>query len=208
MINVTLKTLPALKRAATDRRRRGGAPPPRVVNVTSAAGLCAAPGFAAYNVSKFAAEAFSSCLRMELGGPVGAWGIPVVTVNPTFHETPLVAGAEHGIRRRWEQLSASARAEEYGEAHAAAVFACAANMCRSLEWEPRHVISALSHAVTDPWPRSQYLVGMDCKTAIPIGRCLPPAMYDAIDAIAHGWWRVPRPRAYLDHTPSPAPKAD
>ena len=76
---------PLLKRAAAAAASRdggsGGArkppPPPRLVNVTSAAGLCCSPGLAPYHASKFAAEALSSCLRLELGGPCGCWDIPV-----------------------------------------------------------------------------------------------------------------------------------
>ena len=82
----------------------------RVVNVVSMAGLVVG-GFAApYHGSKFAAEALSSCLRSELQ----SWNVQVVTVNPSFHETPLTLGMRQTIINMWENVPASVR-DEYGE---------------------------------------------------------------------------------------------
>ena len=58
----------------------------RVVNITSMAGLMGtAPIFTAYASSKHAANVASHALRAECRG-----FLDVVTVNPSFHETPLV----------------------------------------------------------------------------------------------------------------------
>lgn len=104
MIRTCKAFMPILKAQAHDYKRA------RVVNVVSMAGLVVG-GFAApYHGSKFAAEAFSSCLRSELKH----FGVKVVTVNPSFHKTPLFTGMLPNVTKMWEQLPASKR-EEYGE---------------------------------------------------------------------------------------------
>jgi len=82
----------------------------RIVNVVSMAGLVTG-GFAApYHGSKFAAEALSSCLRSELRN----FHIQVVTVNPSFHKTPLVTCMRQNVINMWEQVPPAIQ-EEYGE---------------------------------------------------------------------------------------------
>lgn len=82
----------------------------RVINVVSMAGLVVG-GFAApYHGSKFAAEALSSCLRSELN----QWHVKVVTVNPSFHKTPLVTGMQQNLTKVWEQVPSS-KQDEYGD---------------------------------------------------------------------------------------------
>ncbi|XP_050390160.1 retinol dehydrogenase 7 [Patella vulgata] len=50
----------------------------RVINVTSVRGIISYPAFSAYSMSKFAAEAFSDSLRMEMS----RFGVKVVIVEP------------------------------------------------------------------------------------------------------------------------------
>lgn len=57
----------------------------RIVNITSMAGLVDSPLMSAYASSKHAANVVSHSLRAECQNFVD-----VVTVNPSFHETPLV----------------------------------------------------------------------------------------------------------------------
>lgn len=78
--------------------------------MVSMAGLVTG-GFAApYHGSKFAAEALSSCLRTELG----VWNVQVVTVNPSFHKTPLVTNMRQKVHEMWNRVPPSIQ-EEYGE---------------------------------------------------------------------------------------------
>lgn len=82
----------------------------RVVNVVSMAGLVTG-GFAApYHGSKFAAEALSSCLRSELRN----FNVQVVTINPSFHETPLVTGMRQKVHDMWNRVPAW-KQDDYGE---------------------------------------------------------------------------------------------
>lgn len=77
-------------------------PGSRVVNVTSMAGLMhGQPCMSAYCATKHAAEAFSTALRLELRG----WGIKVVTINPSFHRTPIATNGSATLQRAYDNLS-------------------------------------------------------------------------------------------------------
>jgi NAD(P)-dependent dehydrogenase (short-subunit alcohol dehydrogenase family) len=57
-----------------------------IINVASAAAFCAAPGMAAYNVSKAGVLSLSETLAAELSGT----GVTVTVLCPTFVETNIV----------------------------------------------------------------------------------------------------------------------
>lgn len=82
----------------------------RILNIISMAGLVTNPIAPSYIGSKHAAEAFSACLRHEMQG----WGVKVVSVNPSFHGTPLVNGMEASAIKLCNTLSGEQK-EEYGE---------------------------------------------------------------------------------------------
>ncbi|AKK25555.1 SDR family NAD(P)-dependent oxidoreductase [Mycobacterium sp. EPa45] len=72
---------------------RAAARPAGIINVASAAAFGAAPGMAAYNVSKAGTLSLSETLAAELAGT----GITVTALCPTFVKTNIVsAGAESG----------------------------------------------------------------------------------------------------------------
>ena len=77
-----------------------------------------------------------------------------------------------------------------------------------LEWEARHVVNALTAALTARSPRAQYLVGLDAQFAIALARWLPTPLYDRATAAAHGWGAVPRPAAQLQPPSLPPSKKD
>jgi NAD(P)-dependent dehydrogenase (short-subunit alcohol dehydrogenase family) len=65
---------------AMRERKRG-----TIINVTSINGRLATPGFGPYSASKFALEAVSETLRLELK----AFGVAVVLVEPGQYRTPI-----------------------------------------------------------------------------------------------------------------------
>lgn len=67
---------------------RAGGVPAGIINVASAASFGAAPGMAAYNVSKAATLSLSETLAAELSGT----GINVTVLCPTFVKTNIVGG--------------------------------------------------------------------------------------------------------------------
>ncbi len=79
LVAVTRAFLPQM------RDRRAG----RIVNVSSAMGRFALPGSGWYSASKFAVEAISDALRMELA----PFGVRVVLVEPGVIDTPLYESA-------------------------------------------------------------------------------------------------------------------
>ena len=78
VLSVTRAVLPAM-------RARGSG---WIVNVSSVAGLAAAPGFGFYSATKFALEAITDALRDE----VAPHGISVLTVEPGAFRTNAYAG--------------------------------------------------------------------------------------------------------------------
>lgn len=73
--------------------RESGPAPKGIINVASAAAFGAAPGMAAYNVSKAGVLSLSETLAAELSGT----GIKVTVLCPTFVKTNIVeAGLEAG----------------------------------------------------------------------------------------------------------------
>jgi len=85
-------------------------PDARIVNVVSLAGLISTTGACAYSSSKHAADAFTSCLRLEMK----AFKVPVVSVNPSWHQTPLAESTGDLLDQVWSRLSPETQ-EEYGE---------------------------------------------------------------------------------------------
>jgi NAD(P)-dependent dehydrogenase (short-subunit alcohol dehydrogenase family) len=79
LLTVTRAVLPAM------RARRSG----RIVNISSIMGRFVLPGWGLYSASKFAVEACSDALRMELGN----FGIMVIVVEPGMTDTALYDGA-------------------------------------------------------------------------------------------------------------------
>ncbi len=78
---------------APGMRRRGWG---RILNVTSTNGFIVTPFMGAYSASKYALEALSDALRMELG----PWGVEVVVVAPGAMSTPFAGKAQELLRRK------------------------------------------------------------------------------------------------------------
>ena len=83
----------------------------RIMNLTSMAGLAHPfPGTNPYMASKHAANILSQGVRLELA----PFGIQVCSVNPSFHETPLVAGMSDQINKQFQSLPEEIK-KVYGE---------------------------------------------------------------------------------------------
>jgi len=84
----------------------------QIVNMVSTAGMLSACGLGttAYEVSKNAAEAFTNALRLEMK----MFGVKVVSVNPSFHSTPLVSDIKIKLKEVWDNLLPDLQ-KEYGQ---------------------------------------------------------------------------------------------
>ena len=159
-IAVTQAFLPLL------RKRRG-----RIVNIGSIGGRMATPFLGAYAASKFAMEAFTDSLRMELQ----PWGISVSIVEPGSIATPLWEkgqAAADEIDRKLPQTG-----HDLYDPAVAAMRRVADKLARAAI-PPSAVAKAVAHALTAKRPKTRYLVGRDAKLQAAVAKLVPDRMRD------------------------------
>ncbi|HMS86242.1 MAG TPA: SDR family oxidoreductase [Nitrospira sp.] len=161
-VAVTQAFLPMIRRA------RG-----RIVNMGSIAGRSTIPLMGPYSASKFALEAITDALRLE----VQQWGIQVSIIEPGAITTPIwtksaddAAGREAVMdaetRRLYEPTVAAVR-KVVDEAAKRAI--------------PADVVAkAVEQALTAPVPKTRYLVGTDAKIRAFIGQIVPDRIMDRL----------------------------
>jgi NAD(P)-dependent dehydrogenase (short-subunit alcohol dehydrogenase family) len=153
-LRVIQMVLPAL------RATRG-----RIINVGSISGRSSLPFLGAYAMSKFALEAMTDALRVELR----PWGIHVAIVEPGTIKTPM-----------WTRERPDPPAEAltlYGDRIAAfRAFA----LKRSASGAPAEsVAEVIEDALTATRPRARYLVGRDARIRAGVER-LPDSLRDRV----------------------------
>ena len=161
-IAVTQAFLPLLRRA-------GG----RIVNVGSIGGRTATPFLGAYNASKFALEALTDALRMELR----PWDIGVSIIEPGAVDTPMW---EKGFEKADEieaEISDEGR-DLYGNALDA--LRDAARGMESGAVSPDRVVDAISHALFADRPKTRYLVGSEARIRAALAKFAPDRLRDAL----------------------------
>lgn len=161
-IAVTQAFLPLL------RRGRG-----RIVNMGSIAGRGTIPLLGPYSASKYALEALTDALRMELQ----PWGIQVSIIEPGAIATPIWEKSA----KEAEGLEASASEEAkilYGEAVVRIRDAVAQAAQRAIPADA--VVRAVHHALTASRPHTRYLVGSDAKLRAWMVKWLPDRVQDRL----------------------------
>lgn len=143
----------------------------RVINISSINGLCVFPSIGASCAAKYALEAASDALRMELR----RWGVRVVVINPGAVDTPLWSRTLRAFETLPETVEANLL-RLYYPAWARSVDRARADQRRMLRLAspPSRVSDAIVQALTSARPRSRYLVGWDAR-AIAIARWILPA---------------------------------
>lgn len=161
-------------------RERGSG---RIVNVASVAGRSALYFGGWYNVSKFAVEAFSDALRMELE----PFGVKVVIIEP---------GA---ICTEWGPITAQhLRESSQGTPYARPGGDYAANMelaysSEKLFSKPEVVSRAIIKAVNARRPRTRYRVGMGAGFMVHAHTLLPDRWWDALmRQVGRKQYRLPK----------------
>ena len=163
---VTRAMLPAL------RRTGGGG---RVINITSIGGLVATPFYGPYCASKFALEALSDCLRVELR----PWGIETVAIEPGSIATEIWASGQDIFDEMRGRMDPAAL-ELYGDATRALERISAETGARGIPAET--VAHAIERAIVARRPRARYLVGRDARGMAAAKRLLPARVFDRIIA--------------------------
>jgi NAD(P)-dependent dehydrogenase (short-subunit alcohol dehydrogenase family) len=161
-IAVTQALLPLL------RRGRG-----RIVNVSSVGGRVSTPALGAYSASKFALEALSDSLRMELR----PWGIDVVVIEPGSIRTEIWHRGEKQAESLMERLPEAQRAL-YAPLVAGMRRLSARTQERAIA--PEHVAERIARALTTRRPRTRYVVGADARVQMALHAALPDRAYDAL----------------------------
>jgi len=161
-VAVSQAALPALRRA------KG-----RIVNVTSIGGRVASPFFGPYNASKFALEAVTDSLRLELRRS----GIEVIAIEPGAVATPIWGKG----RSTGEELAASMPAE--GERLYGRGIEAMREVIAQLERSgvpPLAVARAVEHALTARRPKTRYVVGREAWMQLILSRLLPTRLMDRL----------------------------
>lgn len=153
------------------RRRRSGT----IVNITSMGGKIYTPLGAWYHGTKFALEAISDCLRME----VQPFGIDVVVIEPG------------GIKTEWADIAADKLREVSGKgAYAGQAKAMALSMVgeasRKRQSPPQLIADTIAKAVTARQPRTRYAVGFGAKPMIFLRGLMSDRIFDGFMRMATG----------------------
>lgn len=145
----------------------------RIVNIGSIAGLSTMPLMGPYSASKFALEAITDALRLE----VQQWGIHVAIIEPGAISTPIwnkstieaaerEAAIETELRTLYKPVVAAVR-KVVGEASKRAI-------------SPDVVAKVVEDALTAPTPKTRYLVGTDAKLRALMVKLLPDRISDKL----------------------------
>jgi NAD(P)-dependent dehydrogenase (short-subunit alcohol dehydrogenase family) len=169
LVRLTQLVLPGM-------RRRGGG---RILNVSSMGGRVTLPGGAFYHASKYAVEALSDALRME----VAQFGIDVVLIEPGPVKTPWNDVAAASLSAAAPAAAAGGNGDPYA-AYKTAVGASfgrtQAGLVGRLGSTSEDVARVITQAVTARRPRARYLINPVAKSIVAMNRVLPARAYDSV----------------------------
>lgn len=141
----------------------------RIINMSSVSGRVAAPFLGPYAASKFALEALSDSLRVELR----PWGLPVILIEPGPIDTPI-----------WEKGDAAALVDRTGRDATSPYFAQVPRVRAALRRAGEHglpverVSATIIVALTAPHPRARYVLARNPYRFAFFVRFLPDSLRD------------------------------
>jgi NAD(P)-dependent dehydrogenase (short-subunit alcohol dehydrogenase family) len=144
----------------------------RIVTIGSISGKFATPFTGAYSISKFAVEAMSDALRLELA----PFGIKVILIEPGPVKTPIWQTTATATEAAMGRIPAEALAPYAGSIAKMQLFAA------QLEKDgvaPDVVAAVVERALTTKSPRARYLVGASARAQLVIAR-LPEGLRDRL----------------------------
>jgi NAD(P)-dependent dehydrogenase (short-subunit alcohol dehydrogenase family) len=188
LVRLTQLVLPGMRAAG------GG----RILNVSSMGGRATLPGGAFYHASKYAVEALSDALRME----VARFGIHVVLIEPGPVRTPwndvaagsVAASAANGSPANGSPANGSPAngspangngnaADPYAgfkDAVTAAFSTATDGPLARFSSSADDIAKVITRAVTARRPRTRYLINPVARTTVTLRRWLPDRAYDAV----------------------------
>lgn len=159
----------ALIRGVLPAMRANGAG--RIVQCSSVLGLMAAPYRGAYCASKFALEALTDCLRLELAGTP----IHVSLIEPGPIRTRFVATALARFRQTVDIERSPHRAT-----YLRRLDTMEGGGTDRFKLEPSEVVYKLIHALESQSPQSRYYVTAPTHAAVLMKRILPTSLLDRV----------------------------
>jgi NAD(P)-dependent dehydrogenase (short-subunit alcohol dehydrogenase family) len=157
LLEVTRAFLPAM------RARRSG----RVINLSSVVGRFVLPGLGAYSASKFAVEALSDAMRMELAD----FGVSVVLIEPSWVATNIAEASA-------EQTSAFPLAAAGYEEQLAKTGAYIVNEVRNNSIPAEAVARQIADAAEARKPKARYVMPGRARFLVRLFDALPDAAAD------------------------------
>jgi short-subunit dehydrogenase len=164
LVRLTQLVLPAMR-----AQRRG-----RILNLSSMGGRTTLPGGGFYHASKYAVEAISDALRIE----VRRFGIDVVLIEPGVVKTPWSdvaldhqAGASDDPADPYAPYK-NAVADSFSRAYAGPL--------ARLSISADDVAKVISKAVSARRPKARYLISPMAKSLVAAKRLLPDRAHDAL----------------------------
>ena len=165
LVRLTQLVLPGMR-----RRGRG-----RILNVSSMGGRITLPGGAFYHASKYAVEALSDALRME----VAQFGIDVVLIEPGPVKTPWNDVAAGSLSTAGAAANGDAY-REYKAAVGASFGRIQTGVFGRLGSTSEDIAKVITQAVTARRPRARYLINPVAKSLVAMNRVLPARAYDSM----------------------------
>jgi NAD(P)-dependent dehydrogenase (short-subunit alcohol dehydrogenase family) len=145
----------------------------RIINMGSIAGLSAMPLMGPYSASKFALEAITDALRLE----VQQWGIHVSIIEPGAIATPIWNKSTIEAAKREAAIGAELRSL-YKPIVAAVRKIVEEASKRAVPSDT--VVKVVETALTASIPRTRYLVGTDAKLRALMAKLLPDRASDRL----------------------------
>ena len=161
VIRVTQAILPHM------RQRRTG----RILMMSSVAGLVTPPTYGAYSSSKFALEALSNALRLELY----PFGIEVVLIEPGY----IVTNFQQTAKELGRSYAEGAKLSPYAQIYTAAWKAANENREKS-KTTPEDCARVMLQAIEASHPKARYPVTPLAKWAALGKRILPDTLLDSL----------------------------
>ncbi len=138
----------------------------RIINMGSIGGRSSTPFYGIYSASKFALEAITDSLRVELR----PWGIHVAIIEPGAIKTPIWDKSE-GVSEQFTEAIQSLYGKQLDQME---------KINRSLNKNgisTQEVAKAVHHASTHQNPKNRYIIGSDANQRVWIER-LPDRLRD------------------------------
>jgi len=164
MLSLIRAVLPAM-------RARGSG---RIVNISSVVGRVSFPGMGGYSATKYAVEAISDALRLE----VAPFGIDVVLIEPSFVATAIGASADA------LDVVPSPADDAYRKLIARGRDYMAEQVANGIPAD--RVATAIADAATRRNPRPRYLVPGSARGLVAVLTALPDRLADRVKLRAIG----------------------